>query len=165
MKLSTRDILYKVVEEFNLERKNTAQRLKLQKTIYLLQVYGLPLGYGFSWYKYGPYSQDLVYDAYRVLGPDKDTYAQATNSWKFSENSLKKFNEFKKIYGRSLDDPKQLELLASVTFIRKIWYPESKRSEIASLFKKYKKLYFDSTPIEDSDIEKAFDLCDKLSKN
>jgi len=165
MQLDTRAILYKVVEEFDLKRGSTTQRLKLQKTIYLLQAYGMPLGYGFSWYRYGPYSQDLVYDAYRVLGPEKNKYAQATNSWTFSESSLKKFSEFKSICGNVLNNPEKLELLASVDFIRKTWYPESKRSEIVPLFKKHKALYFDGESITNVDIEEAFDLCDRLKIN
>lgn len=165
MQLDTRAILYKVAEEFDLKRGSTAQRLKLQKTIYLLQAYGMPLGYGFSWYRYGPYSQDLVYDAYRVLGPEKNKYAQATNSWKFSESSLKRFREFKSICSNVLNDPEKLELLASVDFIRKTWYPESNRSEIARLFKKHKTRFFDGNPIQDVDIERAFDLCGKLKIN
>lgn len=39
------------------------KRMKMQKSIYLLQEMGAPVGdYAFFWYKHGPYSQDLQDD-------------------------------------------------------------------------------------------------------
>ena len=36
--------------------------LRYQKTIYLLQNYGVSLGSGYEWYVRGPYSTELAYD-------------------------------------------------------------------------------------------------------
>jgi len=162
MQVDTKTILYKVAKVFNLKRGSTEERLKLQKIIYLLQVYGLRLGYGFSWYRYGPYSQDLVYDAYTVLASEGERYEENTRSWQFNENTIKRFKSFKVICGNVLSDPKKLELAASVDFVRKTWHQGAKRSDMPGLFKTRKMLYFNRDTILDSDIEKAYDLIDKL---
>lgn len=42
-------------------------RMKMQKAVYLLQDMGVPVGhYGFRWYHYGPYSQDLQDDMFEA---------------------------------------------------------------------------------------------------
>lgn len=44
-----------------------SHRMKMQKGVYLLQEMGVPVGeYGFTWYKYGPYSQSLDEDMQRL---------------------------------------------------------------------------------------------------
>lgn len=162
MQLDTRTILCKVAKEFDLRRGSTEERLKLQKTIYLLQTYGLRLGYGFSWYRYGPYSQDLVYDAYTVLASEKERYEQEANSWNFSDSTMKRFKSFQEICSGVLSDPKKLELAASVDFVRKTWHQGAKRSEMPGLFTTHKQRYFNGDHIKDSDIKEAFDLIRKL---
>jgi len=165
MQIDNRTILYKLAEEFDLKRDSTEERLKLQKIIYLLQAYGLKLGYGFSWYRYGPYSQDLVYDAYTVLGSERNNYHQAAGTWNFSESCLQKFEEFNNICSGILQSAEQLELVASVDFICTTWYPDAKRSEIVELLKKYKKQFFNGQQIIDDMICKAFDIRSRLRKN
>ncbi|MHC4085725.1 MAG: hypothetical protein ACYSWZ_04920 [Planctomycetota bacterium] len=162
MQVDTRTILYKVAEVFDLKRGSTVERLKLQKTIYLLQAYGLRLGYGFSWYRYGPYSQDLVQDAYKVLHSEEYRYSRETSSWSFSKSSLERFQKFREICGHILDDAAKLELLASVDFVRKMWHQGATRSEMPGLFKTHKQRVFNRDTIHDSDIEEAYDLIDKL---
>lgn len=163
MQIDNRTILYKLAEEFDLKRDSTEERLKLQKTIYLLQAYGLKLGYGFSWYRYGPYSQDLVYDAYTVLGPERPKYEQAASTWSFSQSCLQRFNEFKKICADILQSPEHLELVASVDFLRNTWYPDAQRSQMPGLLRTHKTRFFDGQPISDEDmIYQAFDMCTRL---
>jgi len=165
MQIDNRTILYKLVEEFGLKRDSTEERLKLQKTIYLLQAYGLKLGYGFSWYRYGPYSQDLVYDAYTVLGTERPKYEQAVRTWRFSENCLQKFNEFKEVCGDILRSAEQLELVASIDFVCNTWYPDGERSQIVGLLKKHKRQFFNGRLIPDDTILQAFDIRNRLRKN
>lgn len=45
---------------------NKANRLKLQKAVYLGQAAGVNLGYRYSWYLNGPYSTDLTRDYYKL---------------------------------------------------------------------------------------------------
>jgi len=61
------DIEYKVLrfflQEFGLTSRETfADRLRIQKTIYLLQLFNLDLGYRFVWRHRGPYSFSLTED-------------------------------------------------------------------------------------------------------
>lgn len=165
MQIDNRTILYKVAEEFGLERDSTEERLKLQKTIYLLQAFGLKLGYGFSWYRYGPYSQDLVYDAYAVLGSEKDDYKRAADEWSFSKSSHEKFEEFKDICRGILHSAKLLELAASVDFLCNTWYPNAERSQMPGLLRMHKTQFFNRRPISDDEmIYTAFDICERLRK-
>ena len=165
MQVDAKAILYMVAKEFGLTRNTTQDRLKLQKTIYLLQANGLQLGYGFSWYKYGPYSQDLVQDAYEVLRAERDKYERETGSWKFSENSLARFEEFKKICTGILDSARQLELVASVDFVKQTWHPEATGQALINAFKKRKRQLFDGTLITDVMIRKEAGICKKLRNN
>ena len=64
------------------------QRLIFQKTIYLLQAFGLYLGYVFSWYIRGPYSSELArkgYDLTRIY----HTAPKVRFSRKISEEKFK----------------------------------------------------------------------------
>lgn len=166
MLVDAQSILYKIAtDEFMLTRDSIDERIKLQKTIYLLQVFKLQFGYSFSWDKYGPYSEDLVRDSYRVLGPEKDKYEEVTSQWKFSENSRRKFDRFKDLCGDILRNTEQLELVASVDFVRQNYCPEATRSNIADLFKEHKKVLFNDIPLTDEMICNAFDLCQQLRSN
>jgi hypothetical protein len=160
MGMDTGTVLYKLATELGLTRNTMEDRLRLQKTVYLLQSCGLHLGYGFSWYRYGPYSQDLVYDAYRSLHAEKDKYAQKAKSLTFSANTGTWLKRFKETLGQGLSDAKQLELLASVSFVRKAWHPPA--TEFTRRFKEHKKCFFDGTPISDHEIRAAGQKLDKL---
>jgi hypothetical protein len=160
MDIDTGTVLYKLATELGLTRNTLEDRLKLQKTVYLLQAFGLHLGYGFSWYRYGPYSQELVYDAYRSLHAENQKYGRRARSLEFSTNTQDWLRRFKHALGKGLSDAKQLELLASVNFVRKAWHPEG--TGFAQKFKEHKKHFFDGTPIGDRDIEAARDKLVKL---
>ena len=161
MEVTAKGILYKIADIFNLKRDTIADRLKLQKTIYLLQEFGLNLGYGFGWYKYGPYSSDLVKDAYAVLYAEKDRYKQETANWKFSKESKERFEEFKERLSHILNDPEKLELLASVHFVRE-WNPQINEDNVTNQFQQYKQCYFDKKRIRPEDIKEAFDISKQL---
>ena len=162
-RVDTKTILYMVAKEFDLARNTTEDRLKLQKTIYLLQANGLQLGYGFSWYKYGPYSQDLVYDAHTVLKAERNEYEAIAGPLKFNETSEKRFKEFKEICKDILGSTQDLELAASVDFVQRTWYPDADENDIPDRIRMHKeKLFGDTTPITNDKILKAFRICRKL---
>lgn len=163
MGIGAKTILSMVAGRFDLKRDTTEDRLKLQKAIYLLQAHGLQLGYGFSWYRYGPYSQDLVSDAYSVLGSERANYEEKKRPLKFSPNSEQKFEDFEDICSDVLDDVQQLELVASVDFARRTWYPDADDNELVDKFRQHKKRLFNSTDeISDAEIRKAYHICDEL---
>lgn len=162
MEVDSKTILCMVARYFGLKRDTTEERLKLQKTIYLLQSYGLNLGYGFSWYKYGPYSQDLVQDAYDVLRSEKLKYEYKTRSLKFNKHSQEKFEEFKKICKDILNDNAKLEVAASLYFIRQTWCPTANDEELIQKFKELKKRLFGGRSITEDMINGAVEICREL---
>lgn len=100
-------------------------RLIFQKTTYLLQVFGLYLGYSFSWYLYGPYSPALTRDGYELLTVI-DNLPKFTFSSEAAEARFKKFLEF---LGSRQRDAKWLETVASVHSLCKL-YPQLSRTDI-----------------------------------
>jgi hypothetical protein len=160
MGIDTGTVLYMLAKELGLRRDTMEDRLKLQKTIYLLQGCGLNLGYGFSWYRYGPYSQELVYDAYKSLHAESRKCAQQAQSVRLSANTRDWLGRFKEALGQQLGDARQLELLASVGFVRRTWHADVKRSP--QQFKQHKNCFFDGTPISDAEIKAACQKLDQL---
>ena len=49
MRVIQKGILYLVCKEFNLNLDSPEDRMRLQEIIYLLEVYGCQMGYGFDW--------------------------------------------------------------------------------------------------------------------
>ncbi len=89
-------------------------RLILQKTVYLLQSFGLNLEYKFSWYIHGPYSPDLTRDAFKLQPIYQDLpLINFENSP--LESLLKNFQEF---LGQNKDDPDWLEQVACTHFLK-----------------------------------------------
>lgn len=90
------------------------KRLKLQKTVYLLENIGVSVGgYGFSWYKHGPYSQELQDDAF---------YDIATDNVNLSEEAKGKIEILKKYVseceGTEYSKSNWLEDLASLYYLK-----------------------------------------------
>ncbi|KKM71445.1 hypothetical protein LCGC14_1430540 [marine sediment metagenome] len=167
MYIDAKVILYMLMRDFKLKRKTIEDRQRLQKTIYLLQAYGLQLGYGFSWFKYGPYSSDIIEDAYEVSTWQRfkdEGYFKELNECKFSKNSIKEFKNFRKILKGVLNNLEQLELIASVDFVKYTWHTDKKKREFAKAFKKQKSLLFDEVEITQNMIFKAFDISNILRK-
>jgi len=65
-------------------------RLKLQKTVYLLQSFGVYLGYGFTWYMRGPYLTRLTKDGFAL----QTIYKQVPEGTFAEKNVQKRFAEF-----------------------------------------------------------------------
>lgn len=92
-------------------------RLAFQNSVYLLQAFGVYLGYPFSWYLRGPYSSRLARHglalerAYGLL-PDTGLHVDRPAEARFA-----RFLEF--MDGRR-DEPARLEALASVHFMRRL---------------------------------------------
>jgi uncharacterized protein YwgA len=92
------------------------QRLTLQKTIYLIQQLGVPLGYHFSWYLRGPYSSELTSDAYANLD------SEVPEGWTLGKSLDAKLSKAKPFIDRirkKRDSVQELEKLASVLFVIK----------------------------------------------
>jgi len=101
----------------HVDMDNFDNRLIYQKIIYLLQNYGLSLGYGYSWYVKGPYSSELAKTLFNIT-PQITTESA---SFAFHDNDLiiRKIAEFKSILNHEIGNPLFLEVLASIVFIQK----------------------------------------------
>lgn len=100
-------------------------RLVLQKTIYLLQSYGLNLGYNFSWYIHGPYSPQLTKDAFRL----QNIYSQIPAA-EFTDPKIeRRLTEFLKFVGDKKTDGDWLEQLACTHFLKSL-NPAEKEANI-----------------------------------
>ena len=92
-------------------------RLAFQKSVYLLQAFGVYLGYRFSWYIRGPYSSRLarhgfaLESAYGLL-PDTGLRGDRPTE--------KRFARFLEFMADKKDDPPRLEALASAHFMRRL---------------------------------------------
>jgi len=117
----------------NYDMSSLEGRLILQKTIYLLQVFGLNLGYNFSWYIRGPYSTELTKDGFNLI----EIYDGLCQRRFVAENAERRFKEYLEFLGERKNDSDWLELLASVHFLKKS-YPSKDEEEIIGTLMRYK---------------------------
>jgi hypothetical protein len=101
------------------------ERLKVQKTVYLMQAFGIYLGYGFNWYLYGPYSPGLTRDAYEVVPTLERRPSPPPFVDPEAESGFAKFREF---LGSRKDDPKWLELGASLHMLSRMYGKDNKKA-------------------------------------
>jgi uncharacterized protein YwgA len=103
-----------------------ADRLILQKAIYLSQVVGVQLGYHYNWYLRGPYSPALTRDAFAIVAELKQNVDEAAG-WQLDVTSLQRLRELRTLIERIPEQElsKKLELLASVRFLLRAPAPQS----------------------------------------
>lgn len=103
-------------------------RLVLQKRIYLLQVFGIYLGYKFAWYIHGPYSPNLTRDGFKLVA-----ISNLIPKVKFAKKNIeKKFNNYLSFLGNRHNDGDWLEQLSCTHFLKAL-YPEAQRDEIIQM--------------------------------
>lgn len=97
------------------------KRMKMQKCIYLMVQLGLNVGdYDFSWYKHGPYSQQLQNDMYEENGKAESILCYS----EFAQNVLKQVQEMVGIArqdGFGYTEEQWMECLASVHYLNRIF--------------------------------------------
>jgi len=123
-----------------------SERKRNQKLAYLLQeIAGVPLGYSFTWYAYGPYSPALTQDLYsdgKLVGPIEEV---------LDEGEKSRTLQLGDFLGDSVKSPDALELLVSLHFLRGrgAEFGATKQEVVSAL--KERKPYF-----SDRDIERAW---------
>lgn len=124
------------VDNFSMSTFNG--RLTLQKTIYLLQAFGVYIGYDFSWYLRGPYSPRLARDGFEL----QDVYRNfPTKTGKFPEKNIQqRFVKFLHFMKNKKNNPDKLEILASVHFLKNV-HPKMKKENMLSIVEQ-KQSYF-----------------------
>lgn len=111
--------------------KNFDDRLIFQKTIYLLQAFGLYIGIRFSWYIHGPYSTILARYGYELA-----KFEETCPIIFESKKSEKRFNLFVDFLGSRKNDAKWLEALASIHFLKNTYHNLSRIQIISMVIKK-----------------------------
>ena len=96
----------------NFSMDDFSGRLTLQKTVRLLQAFGVDLGYRFAWYIHGPYCKALFKDGHearRVIDrlPGVEVRFEG-------EETQKRYEQFKEFMLDKKHDPALLEICASI---------------------------------------------------
>lgn len=108
-----------------------SDRLNLQKHVYFLQVFGINLGYRFTWYLFGPYSPSLAKDGFELV--DKPINININ----FSKHGEEKFESFLHFLGEEKQNSEWFEILASLHFLNKVFTDKSKKEIIEMVKKKH----------------------------
>jgi hypothetical protein len=85
--------------------------------VYLLQAFGLYIGYPYSWYLRGPYSPILARDAYSVA----NDYDNESLTCFVNRDDEKRFGDFLRFLGNKKNDHFWMEAMASVHFLAKLY--------------------------------------------
>lgn len=110
--------IYNAVFNEDFSYNDFDKRMKMQKAVYLLEQMGLNIGgYGYIWYKYGPYSQQLQDDMY---------HADVRNNAdiEFSPIAKQDINKLRDMLNRGKEEdipydlPRWIECLASLYFLK-----------------------------------------------
>jgi hypothetical protein len=103
--------------------QTVADRKRVQKAVYLIQLTGVDLGYQYGWYLMGPYSPALTRDYYD-LATALDEGDDATSNVELRSPVLDRLEPVKELMSvpayLSLDQPSWLELLSSVHYLQKV---------------------------------------------
>ena len=92
------------------------QRMLLQKRLFFTVMLGVDLGYLYSWYIRGPYSPALTRDAFAI---DKARKGGGITTGRLSSQLRKKVESIREVFSEDWDDPRRMELLASLNYLAK----------------------------------------------
>lgn len=122
-------LVNRVYSDFNM--LGFDNRLKLQKFVYLLQEYGVNLGYSFSLYLRGPYSPEVAKDGFQV--EDFSTMPQIKPANVDIEN---RFSEFARRFRPHRNETEWLEAASSLVIFRRMYESESRPSIVRRVERK-----------------------------
>jgi len=112
-----------------------SDRKKLQKLVYLSDVFGINLDFAFTWYLYGPYSPQLA----RVMF---DKEKGSLMKVKEIPNIHKKITNLKNFLGDDINSSSNLELIASIHYLTSIVEdPVKSKSKILGIIYNEKKQF------------------------
>ncbi|MFH2056012.1 MAG: hypothetical protein ABIJ61_08650 [bacterium] len=111
--------------------------LIMQKAVYLLQIYGVDLGYRFNWHKHGPHNRRLTDDAYELMAERRGNQ-RLRNRLRLSEDAKKKVERVKRLISErgTMDAAKWLEALACIHYMKHFAYvpgPKSQKNIVSKL--------------------------------
>ena len=138
-------------------------RLIFQKRVYFLQEFGIPFGYSFGWYIKGPYSSELADDGFeneslsKLSHEDWKKYSEYLPKIESSDKeALKKANEFfEEIEKSEVSEDRLLEIISSLHFLKKVWFPDNYNAALEKL-KKLKPKFSEREQKEAQELFKKF---------
>ena len=99
----------------NFDMANFKGRLTLQKTVYLLQSFGLDLGYEFTWHLHGTYCIALARDG---LAIEEIAPGMPKIPIKMEDDGMqRRYAEFKEFLDGKKHDPSMLEIASSICYL------------------------------------------------
>ena len=107
-------VLIKDIDNFDMS--TFGGRLRFQKTVQLLQSFGIDLGYRYNWYIRGPYCPDLAKDGFELKGVIGSVPRLAIEFADDTDQS--RYASFKAFMADKKDDPDKLEIASSICFLR-----------------------------------------------
>lgn len=123
-------------------------RLRLQKVAYLVQKLGSSGGFTFSWYRRGPYSPSLTQALYQC-----EESGELCQEQKLSLEEKDILKKIMSLIGKNgLNEPKTLELYASVWYLLPVW--KVTKDTIEYVFRKFKE---EKPGYNKSEIKKAIE--------
>lgn len=157
-------LLAKTLEaaELPLSVKTFDERLILQKSVYLLQSYGIQFGYRFRWYLRGPYSPDMTGDAFGIL--NEGEYAtKELEGWVLDATSAERARALRPLMVRDgeskAEQARRLELLASALFLYNTNQAPVEDAEKTSMILKRNQKHFEANEVAKANEElKAYGL-------
>lgn len=105
--------MYKFLHGSDIDMSDFWQRLKVQKTAYLLRLLGFPFSEKQGWYVRGPYSSSLASLAYEIDEMHEKPVVRLTTA------ETKKLNALKNNFNEELKNYDKIELLVSVLYVMK----------------------------------------------
>ena len=110
--------VYKTVFSEDFDYSIFDKRMQMQKTIYLLEQMGVSIGdYGFTWYKHGPYSQQLLDDMYQESGSHVKQPNYTTRATQALHKLKDEFNKARN-YGFPYSMASWVECIASLHYLK-----------------------------------------------
>lgn len=103
--------LVKRVSNFSME--DLPDRKIFQKTVYLMQAFGINLGYKFNWYLYGVYSPELADVGYAIA----ERYEDISQRRFTDEDDEERFQMFLEFIRPIKNDVKRLTIASSLHFL------------------------------------------------
>lgn len=106
--------------------RTVADRKRVQKAVYLIQLTGVDLGYQYGWYLMGPYSPALTRDYYNLAaaldeGDDETVGVELRGPVRERVDGIKsllKVPDYLEVL--HVDQPSWLELVTSVHYLQKV---------------------------------------------
>lgn len=107
--------ILKHIPDYEFSMDTFEDRLRFQKTVYLLQAFGINRGYDFSWYLRGPYCSLASHDGYDLRGI-YDLIPDGSKAFQ-SDRANKTFERFCRfVYHKTADE---LEIAAAIHYLKR----------------------------------------------